>query len=131
MNGLSAMNGLNGVNGLSATNGLMTTDAGRKTVAYLVKCALASNDTLVKQDQNGRQLHVPRAASASARSGSTAASPTTGPARTMVSACMMAHINTAGVHVPLWMDSESTAIGWGVSSELPEAGGYVLRQHHR
>ena len=31
----------------------MTTSAGRKTVTYLVKCALAANDTLVKQDQNG------------------------------------------------------------------------------
>ena len=26
----------------------MTTSGGRKTVAYLVKCALAANDTLVK-----------------------------------------------------------------------------------
>ncbi len=31
----------------------MTTSAGRKTVSYLVKCALAANDTLVKADQNG------------------------------------------------------------------------------
>jgi succinate dehydrogenase / fumarate reductase flavoprotein subunit len=29
----------------------------------------------------------------------------------LVSACLLAHINTAGVHVPLWIDSESTAIG--------------------
>ena len=41
------------MNGLSSINGLMTTAAGRKTVAYLVKCALAANDSLVKQDQNG------------------------------------------------------------------------------
>ena len=27
---------------------------------------------------------------------------------------MMAHINTAGVHVPLWLDSNDPAIGWGV-----------------
>ena len=31
----------------------MTTSAGRKTVSYLVKCALAANDSLVKADQNG------------------------------------------------------------------------------
>ncbi len=53
MNGLSSFNGLTAMNGLSSFNGLMTTSAGRKTVSYLVKCALASNDSLVKADQNG------------------------------------------------------------------------------
>ena len=37
----------------------MTTDAGRKTIAYLVRCALASNDTLTKRDQNGTQYTFP------------------------------------------------------------------------
>jgi hypothetical protein len=27
---------------------------------------------------------------------------------------MMAHVNTAGVHVPLWLDSNDVAIGWGI-----------------
>ena len=27
---------------------------------------------------------------------------------------MMAHVNTAGVHVPLWLDSNDAAIGWGI-----------------
>src|SRR6185369_13119868 len=58
-NGLSALNGLAGLNGLAAMNGLMTTDGGRKTVAYLVKCALASNDSLTKQDQNGTSYTFP------------------------------------------------------------------------
>jgi len=37
-----------------------------------------------------------------------------------VSACLMAHVNTAGVHVPLWLDSATQLsngtlpIGWGV-----------------
>jgi hypothetical protein len=31
-----------------------------------------------------------------------------------VSACMLAHVNTSGVHVPLWLDSPDPAIGWGV-----------------
>ena len=53
VNGLAAINGLATSNGLPTTNGLMTTSAGRKTVSYMVKCALASNDSLVKQDQNG------------------------------------------------------------------------------
>ena len=41
----------------------------------------------------------------------------------MVSACMMAYINTAGVHVPMWLDSESPAIGWGVSPSYPKQEG--------
>ena len=36
---------------------------------------------------------------------------------------MMAHINTSGVHVPLWMDSESPKIGWGVSPNYPKQEG--------
>ena len=44
----------------------------------------------------------------------------------------MAHVNTAGVHVPLWLDSNDTAIGWGIDRiNYPDAGGDVLRRHHR
>jgi hypothetical protein len=31
----------------------------------------------------------------------------------------MAHLNTAGVHVPIWLDSSASAIGWGKSSSYP------------
>ena len=31
-----------------------------------------------------------------------------------LSSCMMAHVNTAGVHVPLWLDANDPAIGWGI-----------------
>ena len=31
-----------------------------------------------------------------------------------LSACIMAHVNTAGVHVPLWLDSSDGVIGWGI-----------------
>jgi hypothetical protein len=41
----------------------------------------------------------------------------------MVSACMMAHINTSGVHVPLWLDSEAPQIGWGVNPNYPKQEG--------
>ena len=41
----------------------------------------------------------------------------------MMSACMMAHLNTSGVHVPMWMASESPAIGWGVSPNYPKQEG--------
>ena len=96
----------------------MTTDAGRKTIAYLVKCALGAGDTLVKRDQYGTQYTF---------NGGMGLCPqwkwggvgTDRSCQNMVSACIMAHINTSGVHVPLWMDSESPKIGWGVSPAYP------------
>ena len=27
---------------------------------------------------------------------------------------MMAHVNTAGVHIPIWLTSEAPQIGWGL-----------------
>src|SRR6185503_5847151 len=117
-NGLSAANGLIGLNGLSAANGLMTTDGGRKTIAYLVKCALASNDTLVKQDQYGASFTFQGGLNLCPawKTGGVASNRT---CQNMLSACLMAHINTSGVHVPLWLDSESQQIGWGTSSSYP------------
>ena len=86
----------------------MTTSAGRKTVSYLVKCALASNDSLVKADQNGNNYTFAGGiglcpAWKTRRRGDQRAS-----AWRAISACMMAHVNTAGVHVPLWLDSNDT-----------------------
>jgi hypothetical protein len=115
VNGLSAMNGLSGVNGLSAFNGLMTTDGGRKTVAYLVKCALAGNDSLTKQDQNGASYTFPGGLGLCPawKNGGVANDPA---CQEYLSACMMAHINTAGIHIPIWLDAEVPAIGWGIDT---------------
>jgi hypothetical protein len=122
LNGLSAMNGLGSFNGLAETTGFMTTDAGRKTIAYLVRCALAANDTLVKRDQYGTQYTFAGGMGLCPqwKNGGIA---TNANCQNMVSACMMAHINTSGVHVPLWMTSEAPAIGWGVSSSYPKQEG--------
>jgi hypothetical protein len=124
VNGMSATNGLNGTNGLSATNGMMTSDAGRKTVAYLVKCALNANDSLVKQDQTGVSYTFsgglglcPEWKYGSIHGSSFRT------CQNLLSACMMAHINTSGVHVPLWLASESSKIGWGTSSSYPKQEG--------
>ncbi len=96
----------------------MTNSGGRKTVSYLVKCALASNDSLVKQDQNGTNYTF---------AGGLGLCPAwknggvnnNGSCQELVSACMMAHVNTAGVHIPLWLDAANNAIGWGISSSYP------------
>jgi ricin-type beta-trefoil lectin protein/GLTT repeat-containing protein len=121
-NGLSVSNGLGSSNGLSASNGLMTTDEGRKVVAYLVKCALASSDSLVKQDQNGNWYTFPGAIGLCPawKSGSISGS---ADCQNDISACLMAHVNTAGVHIPIWLDSSATAIGWGTDLGYPSQEG--------
>ena len=97
VNGLSAnglsVNGLS-VNGLSSTNGLMTTGMGRRTVSYLVKCALGSGQSLVKADQTGTNYTYPGAFGLA--SDWYSGSPSTAE-QEAVSACMMAHVNVAGV----------------------------------
>jgi hypothetical protein len=111
----------------------MTTGPGRATVSYMVKCALNSGDTLVKQDQNGvnytfqggiglcpdwktNPIMHPTPTQADWR------------CQEYVSACMMAHLNTAGVHIPIWIDADpqyiptgrsTTPIGWGLSASYP------------
>jgi hypothetical protein len=102
----------------------MTTDAGRKTVAYLTKCALAAGDTLVKHDQlnnaytfNGSLGLCPQWKNGSIHD------PNYRTCQNLVSACLMAHINTSGVHIPLWLDSESPLVGWGISSNYPKQEG--------
>lgn len=127
-NGLSG-NGLSGnglllnplaSTGLASNTGLMTTASGRTTVAYLVKCALPAGHSITKKDQNGVSYTFPGAIGAGA-------SWETGTCNTAcqegVSACMMAHINAAGVHVPIWLDSPISSIGYGSSSTYPNEEG--------
>jgi hypothetical protein len=91
----------------------MTTTGGRKTISYLVKCALAANDSLVKADQNGVNYTF---AGGLGLCPSWKYNGVSSDATCMegLSACMIAHVNTAGVHVPVWLDSNDPAIGWGV-----------------
>ena len=118
-------NGLNSVNGLAAGAGLMTSDAGRKTVSYLVRCALAAGDTLVKQDHNGNNYTyagqiglAPQYKTGGCNKDCTEE----------LSSCLMAHINTTGVHIPLWLDSPMASIGWGQSPFYPTQEGTFFGQ---
>jgi hypothetical protein len=36
-----------------------------------------------------------------------------------VSACMLAHVNTSGAHIPLWLVSPNSAVGWGLDPAYP------------
>jgi hypothetical protein len=113
MNGLS-MNGLS-MNGLSTTSGLMTTNGGREITKYMVKCALPSGHQYATQDQNGYPYTY---------QGSLGVAPEweTGTCgkdcQERLSACLLAHVNNAGVHISLWLDGEG-AVGWGTSTDFP------------
>ena len=135
INGLNMTNGLNMINGLSgnglsgtallmsplASTGLVTTSplmnsaAGRSTISYLVRCALASGKTLTKKDSGGASYSF---------AGQIGVAPewetgTCGTAcQQRVSACMLAHVNTSGQHISIWLDSEG-AIGYGQSTDFP------------
>lgn len=119
-NGLSTVNGLSTTSGLSSTVGLMTTAAGRLTVKYLVRCALPANDALMKQDQNGVTYTFPGELGLAPawKDGACDLS-----CQQALSACMLAHVNTTGVHIPLWLVSPNPAIGWGTDPQYPNREG--------
>lgn len=132
INGLSMTNGLNSVsgglatglntayalnssNGLSSTVGLMTSSAGRSTVSYLVRCALPSGHSLRKQDQNGTSYTF---AGAMGLAPGWETGPSTQDDRYWVSSCLMAHINTTGQHIPIYLDGVAP-LGWGRNRAYP------------
>jgi len=74
----------------------------------------------VKQDQNGTSYTFPGlfglgAAWETGACGSAC--------QEYVSACMMAHVNTKGGHVPLWVVSAATTVGWGQDPDFPNLEG--------
>ncbi len=89
----------------------MTTGDGRRTVAYLAKCALSAGDTLVKQDQNGVNYTFPGGLGFAPGWKNGACDQN---CQELVSACLMAHVNSYGVHYPIWIDSPAPSVGWGL-----------------
>src|SRR6185436_7405222 len=138
LNGLSMTNGLSG-NGLSGNglsgnglsgNGLlmnplktgilqsgsiMNTPEGRATMTYIVRCALVTGKTITAKDINNVSYNF---------TGAIGVAPewelgTCGTVcQERMSACLLAHVNTSGKHIPIWLDSES-AIGWGQDTSYP------------
>ncbi len=138
LNGLSMTNGLSG-NGLSgnglsgnglsgngllmnplktgilASGSMMNTAAGQSTMGYIVRCALPSNHTITAKDSNGKSYSFAGAIGV-APEWETGTCNTTCQER--MTGCLLAHVNTSGVHIPIWLDSEG-AIGWGQNSSYP------------
>ena len=113
--GLNTAHALNSTSGLSSSVGLMTTAAGRSTVSYLVRCALPSGHSLRKQDQNGTSYTV---AGAMGRASGWESHASTQDDRYWVSSCLMAHINTTGQHIPIYLDGVAP-LGWGRDPAFP------------
>lgn len=114
-NGLSSLNGLTSINGLSSLNGYMTNDA-RTTLSYIIRCALPAGRTITMKGPNNTSIPF---------SGQMGVAPSweTGACdagcQERVSACVLAHVNTSGQHVGLWLVSDIPSLGWGRSTSYP------------
>ena len=134
INGLSMTNGLSMINGLSGNglsgNGLLMTalktgvvtggslinsTSGRTTLSYVVRCALPSGHSISAKDSSGTSYSYAGAIGV-APEWETGTCNTTCQER--MTACLLAHVNTSGVHIPIWLDSEG-AIGWGQNTSFP------------
>jgi hypothetical protein len=121
-NGLSG-NGLSGngllmnplKTGILTTGSVMNTTQGRSTMTYIVRCALALGKTITAKDSGGASYSFAGAIGV-APEWETGTCGTTCQER--MTACLLAHVNTSGVHISIWLDSES-AIGWGQSTSFP------------
>src|SRR4029078_755186 len=131
-NGLAMQNGRGMQNGLAMQNGLMTTSAGRTTVEYIVRCALSADQTVVQKDQNGVSYTF-KGQLGFAPQWKDGGCDTD--CQEYVSACLMAHVNTSGNHVPLFVVSQNSSVGWELSADYPNQEGsffgnlFVLGAH--
>jgi len=114
--GMNLSSGLGTLSGLSSTTGLMTTADGRNTVAYLVRCALPAGKNIVKQDQYGVSYTFTGSLGLASTWETTSCGQT---CQMWVTACMLAMVNTTGMHYPIWMDGQPTTVGWGTNSSYP------------
>jgi Ricin-type beta-trefoil lectin domain-like len=118
-NGLSGngllMDALSSTTAMASSSTLMNSASGRTLVSYIVKCALPVNHSVTKKDSGGTSYTYPGAVG-TAPEWETGTCGTTCQER--MTACLLAHVNTSGVHIPIWLDSEG-AIGWGTSTDYP------------
>ena len=114
-NGLSSLNGLTSINGLSSANGLITAD-GQATLSYIVRCALPAGHTINLKDANNNPIPFTGEMGMAPEWENHACGTD---CQQQISACVLAHVNTSGVHISLWMDGDSPALGWGQNAAYP------------
>src|SRR3569623_459241 len=116
LNGLAAVSGRAAINVLKRTSSVISTADGRTTMSYLVRCALPQGRSVTLKDQNGTGYTF---------GGQIGLTPQweTGTCdsncQEQISACLMAHVNTTGQHIALWLVGDNSALGWGLSSSYP------------
>jgi hypothetical protein len=93
----------------------MTTDPGRTTVSYLVRCALPAGHSITKVVAGTSYTFAGQLGMAPEWENGACGTD----CQQYVSACMLAHINTSGRHIALWLDSDNPAVGWGRSTDYP------------
>ena len=119
INGLNSLNGLSQITGLSSQNGVITAD-GQKTFSYIVRCALPATQTITLKDGSGNPLPFPGELGMAPQWANGACDQT---CQQQISACILAHVNTTGIHISLWLDGDSPALGWGQSASYPQQEG--------
>ena len=106
--------------GLTSSTYLMNSAAGRSTLSYLVRCALPANHSITKTDSTGASYTF---------AGGIGLTPQwetgtcDGDCQRWISACLLAHVNTAGIHVPIWLVGQNNYLGWGQSTSYPNQEG--------
>ena len=121
-NGVSVSHPLAEDAGLSSGSGAMATPQGQLAMSYLVRCALPADRSLEKYDADG-SLH--RFEGAIGVAPEWEHGTCDGACQEWVSACLLAHVNLTGVHVPIWLTAAHPAIDWSTSEEYPnEEAGY-------
>jgi len=81
-----------------------------------VRCALPAGHTITKKDKTGASYSF---------TGQIGLTPQweTGKCdqtcQEYISACVLAHVNTSGQHIALWLDGDAPALGWGTSTDYP------------
>jgi hypothetical protein len=81
-----------------------------------VRCALPATASITKKDQYGNSYTFQGLLGMAPQWQNGACDAT---CQEDVSACMLAHVNTAGNHVPVWLVSNNTAVGWGQDPNYP------------
>jgi hypothetical protein len=131
-NGLSG-NGLSG-NGLSGSSLLvnplttainsstffMNSADGRSLLSYMVRCALPEGHSITKQDSHGASYTFQGALGLTPGWETSTCS---GSCQQWISSCLLAHVNTAGIHVPIWIVGQNSYLGWGQSPSYPNQEG--------
>ena len=114
--GISVSHPLSEDSGLSSGSGAMATSQGQLVTSYLVRCALPAGRSLEKYDAEGN-LHKLDGAVGVAPEWEDGACD--GNCQEWVSACLLAHVNLTGAHVPIWLTASNSAIDWSTSEEYP------------